>query len=180
MQITVKGKNIEVTEALREYAEKRLSKLNKYSDSIISADVTFSTERSLHIADVNIHTTGSVFRGEEKTSDMYASIDSAVEKLEKQLKKQKEKTTRKPGKAPEVQPIPNEPVEETKPLADIGLKAEITVTTRSNEKPISVKDAIMEMESKGYSFLAFINSENDRVNVVHKTQKGYNLIDIVE
>lgn len=178
MQITIKGKNIEVTDSLREYAEKRLEKLTKYSDSIISADVTFSTEKSRHIAEINVHTTGSVFRGEETTTEMYASIDSAVEKIEKQLKKQKEKLTRKPGKSLNAETA--EPVEETKPLADIGLDAEVTVTVRSNEKPIGIKDAITEMESKGYSFFAFINAENERVNVVHKTQKGYNLIDITD
>ncbi|MCD6310275.1 MAG: ribosome-associated translation inhibitor RaiA, partial [Candidatus Eremiobacteraeota bacterium] len=71
MQVTVKGKNMDVTEALKEYAEKRLSKLTKYFDHIISTDVTMSTERNWHIVEVNVFGDGLSIRGEERTGDMY-------------------------------------------------------------------------------------------------------------
>lgn len=185
MQITVKGKNIEVTGALKEYAEKRLKKIGKYSDSIISVDVTFSTERSWHMVDINVHTTGFVFRVEEKTDDMYASINSAVEKLEKQLKRQKEKLTRKPNKSlenipyeiPTGLPAGGNAEEEDEDISDVGIDGEITLIRRTNTKPIDVRDAIMDMESRGHGFSVFVNAKNGRVNVVYKCQKGYNLID---
>ncbi len=184
MQITVKTKNLEVEKELKEYAEKKLNKLKKYSDSIISADLTFSTERGFYMVDINIHTTGAVFRGEEKTADFHASIDSAVEKLEKQLKKQKEKL-RKPVKSlenipyavPDGIPAGGNAQEEDEELENLGLDESITVIRRTNSKPIGVKDAIMDMESRGHGFSVFINSTNGRVNVVYKCKKGYGLID---
>lgn len=188
MQITVKGKNLEVTEALREHTDKKLGKLNKYSDSIISADVTFSTERSWHIAEINIHTNNANFRAEEKTADMYASLDSAIEKLEKQLRKQKEKTTRKPVKALENVPyevpdgIPafgDVDEENDEDFEDVGLEEDVKLIRRINPKPIYVKDAIMDMESRGFGFSVFVNAATGRVNVVYKCQKGYSLIDTI-
>ncbi len=185
MQLTIKGKNVDVTDALREYAEKKISKITKYSDSIISIDVTFSTERNWHMVDITVHTSGYVLRGEERTGDMYASIDSVVEKLERQLRKQKEKMTRKPVKVPEnvaytvPSGIPAGGAEEDDDITDIGVEDEIKLVRRFNPKPMDVKDAIMDMESRGHGFYVFVNSHNGRVNVVYKCQIGYGLIDPV-
>jgi len=186
MQLTIKGKNIDITDALKDYAEKKIGKITKYSDSIISIDITLSTERSWHMADITVHTSGYVLRGEERTGDMYASIDSAVEKLEKQLRKQKEKMTRKPMKTPDniayIVPsgVPTGgKSEEDDDITDIGIDEEIKLVRRFNPKPMDVKDAIMDMESRGHGFYVFVNSHNSRVNVVYKCQIGYGLIDPV-
>ncbi|MDQ7822659.1 MAG: ribosome-associated translation inhibitor RaiA [Candidatus Eremiobacteraeota bacterium] len=186
MQLTVKGKNVEVTDALRQYAEKRLAKVLKFSDSILSADITFSTERNWHIVEVMIHTSGYVMRAEGRTGDMYASIDNVESKLEKQIKRQKEKQIRKPRAAgtagefeiakPETPPVV---MDEREEFTEESLNEEIQVIRRFNPKPMDVKEAIMEMESLGHGFFVFVNSENSRVNVVYKRPKGYGMVDPV-
>lgn len=190
MQVTVKGKNVEVTDALRSYAEKRLTKMTKYSDSIISADITFSTERNWHIVEMTLFANGFVLRGEERTGDMYASIDSVVSKIEKQVKKQKDKQARKPrgsGMGSEFdlmkteyeisryEKLKGESLEEG--FMEDDISEDIQVVRRFNPKPMGIKEAIMEMESMGQSFFVFVNSDNTRVNVVYKRPKGYGLID---
>ena len=190
MQVTVKGKNVDVTDALRLYAEKRLTKMMKYSDTIISADITFSTERNWHIVEMTLFANGFVLRGEERTGDMYASIDSVVSKIEKQIKKQKDKQLRKPrggGIGGEFDSLKTdyEAAKQEKSIVkeDELLEEDITdniqVVRRFNPKPMNQKEAIMEMESMGQNFFVFVNSENSRVNVVYKRPKGYGLIDPV-
>jgi putative sigma-54 modulation protein len=190
MQITVKGKNVEVTDALRSYAEQKVGKMARYSDSIISADITFSTERSWHIVEMTLHANGMLHRGEERTGDMYASIDSVVSKMEKQIKKQKEKLIRKPRvpaaggdfeilKGAYEGAAKGEKGSEVEKFTEDELAEEIQTVRRFSPKPMNVKEAIMEMESVGNSFFVFVNSENSRVNVVYKRPKGYGLIDPV-
>lgn len=185
MQITVKGKNFEVTEALKSYAEKRISKIGRYFDGIISTDVTLSTVRSWHVVEVTVYANGFVMRGEERTNDMYASIDRVVEKLEKQLKRWKSKYCRKPRSEAEagvlksaVRPheMAGDVVEETGEM-ESTLEPRIGAVKRFNAKPMSVEEAIMEMEALGFSFFVFLNANENRVNVVYKKPKGYGLID---
>ncbi len=185
MQLTIKGKNVEVTDALRDYTEKKIQEFSKYSDAIISVDVTFSTERNWHIVDIMVHTSGYVLRAEERTGDMYASIDSVVEKIEKQLKRRKEKLTDKypkssqniPYTIPEGLPAGGSAFEEESDITGVGVDDEIKLVKRTNPKPMDIKDAIMDMESRGHGFYVFVNSGNGRVNVVYKVQDGYGLID---
>jgi putative sigma-54 modulation protein len=96
MEVTVVGRNIVITDALRAYAEKKVDKLQKYFErEIVDAQVTMSVERSIHTADVTIQVDGLLLRGEERTGDMYASIDSAVDKIERQIRKYKTRINRK-------------------------------------------------------------------------------------
>ena len=81
MRITVKGKNIEVTDALQRYAEKKVEKLGRYFENIKSAVVTQSTQRNWHIVEVSLEADGMILRGEERSDNMYASIDAVVENV---------------------------------------------------------------------------------------------------
>ena len=89
MQITVKGKQIDLTDSLKNYASEKMSKMSRYFDHMISAEVCLSIERNWHVAEITVFGEGFDMRGEEKSTDMYNSIDRVVEKLERQLKKQK-------------------------------------------------------------------------------------------
>ena len=95
MRFEVRGKNIEVTEALRDYVEKRLSKLEKFIEDARVAQVTLSVEGESHKVEVTIPLNGVILRGEEETEDMYSSIDLVVDKLEKQIDKYKTKLYRR-------------------------------------------------------------------------------------
>lgn len=111
MQLAVRGKNIEVTNALREYVEKKVGKLEKFVDLPLNAQVKLYVERGRHIVEVTAALNGLLLRGEEATGDMYASIDLVSEKLEKQLLKYKarfKKRGKENGVSEAVEPIEND------------------------------------------------------------------------
>src|SRR5690349_1889546 len=97
MKFNIRGERIEVTEALKEYVEKKLSKLERYFETPPTTDVnvTLSVVKGLQAVEVTIPMTGVMLRAEEKNNDMYASIDLVVDKLERQIRKHKTKVNRK-------------------------------------------------------------------------------------
>ena len=95
MKVTVIAKNIELTAALKEIVEKKISKLGKYFDSNVDARATLSVQKNRHIIEVTIPFNGIILRGEEATSGMYKSLDLVEEKLERQIRKQKTRLARR-------------------------------------------------------------------------------------
>lgn len=166
MQIAVRGKNIDVTNALRDHAEKRLGRLDKYLGPDRSAQVTLSTQRERHIVEVTIPLDGMLLRGEEATNDMYASIDMVVDKLEKQINKYRAKLSRKlPFRVPDMD-------------EDEAPAGAVVRTKRFVMKPMSVEEAILQMNLVGHDFFVFANAEGERVNVVYRRKDGnYGLIE---
>ena len=94
MKITTYGKNIDVTPSLKEYAEEKISKLERFfEDSNMDTHITYEIEKERHIVEVTVYLDGIILRGEEETGDMYASIDGVIEKLERQIHKYKTKNS---------------------------------------------------------------------------------------
>ncbi|NLK52004.1 MAG: ribosome-associated translation inhibitor RaiA [Syntrophomonadaceae bacterium] len=177
MRITVRGKNIEVTDALRDYVTKRLGKLDKYLE-LDEAQVTLLVERGNHVIEVTIPINGMILRGEEETSDMYSSIDLVVEKLEKQLEKYKTKLLSR-----RMRTQPNVTVRELPTnLAELEKEEEdapkILRTKRFAMKPMPVDEAVLQMNLLGHSFFVFTNADTEEVNVVYRRKDGnYGLIE---
>src|SRR5262245_39058419 len=96
MRVTINGKNVQVTDALKSYAERKLDHLGHFFHNIREAHVVVSTQRNWHIVEVQLDGDGVFLRGEERTPDAYASIDAVVEKLEKQIKRFKGKLMLRP------------------------------------------------------------------------------------
>ncbi|MBI3929047.1 MAG: ribosome-associated translation inhibitor RaiA [Armatimonadetes bacterium] len=182
MQITIKGRHIDVTDALKEYASKRVNKIERYFDHVISADVTLATERNWHIAEITVFGQGFDMRGRERSNDMYSSIDRVIDKLEQQIKRQKGKMiNRRPGRGGAGADVPSAELEE-KPRDRDGEKHEkyaprVEHVKRFLAEPMTIDEAIKEMEASGFDFYCFLNSENGRVNVVYKRERGFGLID---
>lgn len=177
MRITVRGKNIEITDALRDYVTKRLGKLDKYME-MDEAQVTLLVERGNHVIEVTIPINGMILRGEEETTDMYSSIDLVVEKLEKQLEKYKTKLLSRRSKghpsAP-VRELPSDPAELDQEEEEAP---KILRTKRFAMKPMPVDEAVMQMNLLGHSFFVFTNAETEDVNVVYRRKDGnYGLIE---
>lgn len=169
MNIKYKGKNTEVTPALKEHTEKKLGRLERIMD-IDNAVVTMVVEKDRQKAEVSMTIKGYLLRGEVYAQDMYAAIDSVVDKLEKQLVKYKEKLQRKTKK--DKSKIMDVPLEQTEP-AD-----ELVRTKHFQVKPMAVDEAIMQMNMVGHNFFVFSNSENnEEINVVYVRNDGkYGLI----
>src|SRR5690554_2623371 len=97
IRINFTDRNLEITQALREYTEKKMAKIEKYLQEhrTSTAEVVLRTERGVHIAEVTMNLSGLILRGEGKTSDMYVSIDAAVDRIERQLNKHKTRINRR-------------------------------------------------------------------------------------
>ena len=171
MNINYKGKNIEVTPALKEHAEKKIGRLTRIMD-IDKVTVTVIAEGNREKAEVSMMIKGYLLRGEDCAQDIFAAIDTVVDKLEKQLVKYKEKLQRKTKK-------------DKGKLADVVAaempaesEDELVRTKHFAVKPMTVDEAIMQMNMIGHSFFVFANSENDEgINVVYVRNDGkYGLI----
>ena len=173
MKITVSGKNIEVTNALRNAVEKKLLKLDKYFNPDVEAHATLSVQKNRQIIEVTIPFNGVILRGEEANEDMYASIDLVEEKLEKQIQKQKTKIERRTyGDALKYQFIPEADT------ADESDEPAIVKTKRFAMKPMSAEEAVLQMELLGHSFFVYASADDGVVNVVYKRRDGdYGLIE---
>ena len=167
MNIIIRGKHIELTDALKEYVMKRVGKLAKYSDEFMDVQVTLLVERDRHRVEVTAPLQGMILRGEEETEDMYSSIDMVVEKLERQIDKYRTRINKRMRskilKDHELKQ-PTEVVEEP--------REEIVRNKKFPAKPMSVEEAIMQMNLVGHTFFVFTNAESQEMNVVYLRNNG--------
>ena len=170
MKITFKGKHIEVTEAMRNHIEKRLSKIERHFDHILEVIVTLSVEKNRQIVEATLQASRALIRAEEETDDMYTSIDKVVDKLERQIQKYKEKYFQKPYSGSERKGSVNEGanIEDS----ELDRIAKIVKTKRFAIKPMSVEEAAMQMDLLGHNFFVFANDNTNKVNVLYKRKDG--------
>lgn len=178
MKLEIRGKNIEVTNALKDYTTKRLSKLEKYLDEVKVAQVALSVEGEMHKVEVTIPLNGMILRGEEATDDMYTSIDMVEDKLEKQLEKHKTKLYRHHRGIGLRQAVRDEIEQQLKENEKSAEPFKIVRTKRFALKPMDEEEAIMQMNLLGHNFFMFFNAQSEEVNVVYKRKEGnYGLIE---
>jgi len=174
MKFQIRGKNIQLSEALKEYVEKRLGKLDKYFDNNPEAIVTLIVEKDRHRVEVTMPINGFILRGEEESADMYACIDFVVEKLEKQIAKYRTRLFKRNK---------SQSIRDLTPGSDIGQveeykEPELLRTKRFAIKPMPIEEAIMQMNLLGHNFYVFSNAETEEVNVVYRRKDGnYGLIE---
>ena len=170
MKITFKGKHIEVTDAMRNYIEKRLNKIDRHFDHILEVIVTLSVEKNRQIVEATLQASRALIRAEEETDDMYTSIDKVVDKLGRQIQKYKEKYFQKPNPGSGRKELVNEGanIEDSEP----DRIAKIVKTKRFAIKPMSVEEAAMQMDLLGHNFFVFANDNNNKVNVLYKRKDG--------
>lgn len=182
MNIQVRGDQLAVTEALRDYTEKKISKLQRYFESPLTNDVnvTLSVNRGLHTVEVTIPLPGVMLRAEEKSADMYASIDLVVDKLERQIRKHKTKVNRRLRKAG-VRNLFKENMDNGAAAVQVEEAEEELELVRTKQftlKPMDVEEAILQMNLLGHNFFVFANADTDDVNVVYVRDDGkYGLIE---
>lgn len=168
MKITVSGKNVAVTSALRNMTESKLSKLDKYFAKEVEAKVTLSVEKNRQIIEVTIAINGAFLRAEEVTDDMYTSIDKVMDKLVRQLRKHKTKLENRTNK---YETIRFENISRVDANENEN-ESKIVRTKRFAMKPMSPEEAVLQMELIGHSFFVFANADSDEVNVVYKRKDG--------
>ncbi|TFB09071.1 ribosome-associated translation inhibitor RaiA [Candidatus Atribacteria bacterium MT.SAG.1] len=170
MKIIFKGKHIEVTDAMRNYIEKRLNKIERHFDHILEVIVTLSVEKNRQIVEVTLQASRALIRAEEETDDMYASMDKVADKLERQIRKYKDKYLKKSHPGTERKGLTKEGVNvEDSESNEI---AKIVKTKRFAIKPMSVEEAAMQMDLLGHNFFVFANDNTNKVNVLYKRKDG--------
>ena len=170
MKIIFKGKHIEVTDAMRSYIEKKLSKIDRHFDHILEVIVTLSVEKNRQIVEATLQASRALIRAEEETDDMYASIDKVAVKLERQIQKYKEKYFQKPHPGTEKIGLANKEIDTEDNEPDKITK--IVKTKRFAIKPMSVEEAAMQMDLLGHNFFVFANDNTNKVNVLYKRRDG--------
>jgi putative sigma-54 modulation protein len=168
MQLIIKTKNIEVTEWLREYVETKVGKLNRYLPDINEARVELSTEnvksaQDRQVAQVTLRSNGTILRAEERTDDIFASIDAVLDKLYRQIARYKGKR-RDRGRRARGEPLPIEDLEEE--------AHRIVRVKQFSMIPMSEDEAIEQMELLGHDFFVFFNSEVESINVLYRRKDG--------
>lgn len=172
MRYTISGKNIEVTEALKNIVMDKLGKLERYFTPETEIIVTMSVEKERQKIEVTIPVKGNIIRSEQVSNDMYVSIDLVEEVIERQLRKYKNKIVDKQQAAASFQKAYlDKEYEEDE-------EVKIIRTKKFDIKPMYPEDACVQMELLGHNFFVFCNAETDQVNVVYK-RKGntYGLIE---
>ena len=166
MNINIQGKGIEVSDYLKEMVEKKAKKLDRYFKPQTQMNVMLSIEKLRQIAEITIICDGLVLRCEESTGDMYASIDAALKKLERQMRKHRTKLERKlhTGAFDEDTVYDIDSTESTDP--------QVIRNKHFSVKPMDIDEAILQLQLIGHDFFVFRNSATNEVNVLYKRHDG--------
>lgn len=171
MQISVTFRHVESSEALKDYAIRKLSKMAKYIDTPMEANVVLGIEKFRHQADITITGDGLKIKGREETGDMYSAIDLALEKIEKQLKRFRERPRAiKAGRnlrtmAARLNVIDAQATE--------AQQAPAIIRSRSVEaKPMDIDEAVMQLKNGNDEILVFTNAQSTALNILYRRRDG--------
>lgn len=164
MNVIVNGKHLHVTSGLKDYAEEKIKRFERYFPNIPEAVVTLSVEKYRHKAEAMLNANGFLIQAEAVTEDIFSAIDEVSEKLEKQIKKYKEKLVshRKGEGKKQEQTLP-------KTAAETG---SIIKKKRFDLKPMAPDEAVMQMELLDKDFYVFTNIDSAVINVVYRRKDG--------
>ncbi|MGL5122822.1 MAG: ribosome hibernation-promoting factor, HPF/YfiA family [Fusobacteriaceae bacterium] len=171
MKMVIHGRHLAITPAMREYAEEKIGRIKKYYENILEIDVTLSAIKSKtgpsHTVEALVFVNGATIKGSSTESDLYAAMDAVSDILETQVKKRKEKKNEEKY---------SNVIKELKVASkEGGLNKEISKTVLSTSlspRPMSIEEAILQLECLKRSFYAFINAETREMNVVYHREDG--------
>ena len=178
LKFNIRGENVEVTESIRDYVIKRISKLEKFFEDNVEANAHVNLKvypNKTFKVEVTIPLPYLTLRAEETSSDMYGSIDLVTDKLERQIRKYKTKVNRK-SREKGYKNMDFVPDVEAEPVSD-DLK--IVRTKQISLKPMDPEEAVLQMDMLGHDFFVFEDAETNGTSVVYRRKDGrYGLIEI--
>jgi putative sigma-54 modulation protein len=180
MNFNIRGENIEVTPAIRDYVEKKVGKVERFFDETPTAPVHVNLQviNNQQIIEITISMPQLLLRAEETHTDMYAAIDLVVEKLERQIRKHKTKVNRKFRQEGSLKYMFHNENGNGVTVEEEEDELEIVRTKRFSLKPMDAEEAILQMDMIGHSFFVFANADNGHTSVVYRRKDGrYGLID---
>ena len=174
MRIVISGRHLEITDAIRDYAEKKITRIKKYFENIVEMDITLAAEHSKvdgkqHTADVLLFVNGSKIKAKATAIDLYAAIDQVHDILENQVVKHKEKLKNRQHHQINVKEAASalDSTVEKDIIDGMVVKSKLI-----SPKPMSVEEAILQMDAMKQSFYAFMNHETQQMNVVYRVKGG--------
>ena len=186
MQLQVSGRNLDITEPIREYAERKLARIERHLTEDTRVDLELAIERNRSIsanqhAELTVWTRGPVLRAHEYAEDMYAAIDLAVDKLDRQVRRYRERRRhwRPHHQARDIEALL--PLSDDDEATSIALENDaepelpiptIVKTKRFNMKPMHPDEAALQLELVGHEFYVFLNAESDAVAVIYRRRDG--------
>ena len=178
MKFTFNGRKMEISDSLRAYAEKKLSKLDRLFSNDAETTVICRTERGRYTAEVTVRSANMLFRAQNTANDMYAAIDEVEDMIERQIRKNKTRLEKRLKSGAFEREIPAEQVAATESEEDY----EVVRIKRFAIKPMDVEEAILQMNLLEHSFFAFRDEDCDGAFAVvyRRTDGGYGLIEDAE
>lgn len=173
MKLTIRGNKLEVTEAIKNYVEEKLGKLDKYFENAdeLSGNVLLRVQGKEQIVEVTIPIKKYILRAEESHEDLYASIDLVVEKLERQIRKNKTRIKERKVKEIPMMDFDFEPVEDQQKTTIVKRKV-------VEMKPMDEEEAVLQMELLGHEFFVFQDIETGTTSVLYRRKDGnYGIIE---
>jgi ribosome hibernation promoting factor len=183
MRLQVKGKNVEVSEAMRTYAEEKLGRLDRQLAAPTRVELELAVEKNPsiaanHVAEATVWTKGPVLRAKEASTDMRASIDLLVDKLERQVSRYREKRRRRGHRHADSRGGNGGVQGSTYTKTNEEGGPVIVKTKQFAMNPMSTEEAVLQLELVGHDFFVFRNEESDQINVVYRRRDGgYGLIE---
>jgi len=191
MQLSITGRNMDVSDTTREYVEKKMQRVERHLPGMTEARVELTIENAKgpearKVAQITLRSGGKLLRGEERSADLFAAIDEAMEKVMRQVdrlkEKRQERKRRGAGLRETVDAIESQPIAQAEAFAEPPAAAPddletdayqpIVRTKRFQTSPMSAEEAIEQMELIGHSFFVFYNAADGGVNVVYRRNNG--------
>ncbi|TFH10809.1 MAG: ribosome-associated translation inhibitor RaiA [Candidatus Atribacteria bacterium] len=164
MKIKIAGRHTDASPAMRNYVIEKTEALERFFDRIISVDVVLSVEKERQIADFHAHLTNrKVINAREESTDMYASIDKAIDRMKRQLVKFKD----------QLQDVKGRPAEDGTDESDDAIQAKRIVRSEAYfQKPMTVEEASLQLEAIEKEFLVFVDVETDQIAIIYRRKDG--------
>lgn len=172
MQITISSRNLQVTDQLRTYIEKKVNRLDRYLPNIAEARIDLATQnaksaRDRQVAQITLRsTTGTYFRAEERSADLTSSIDAALDKMSRQVKRFKGKHWHSKGRHQQAEVV------SAPEVVDEDELGQVVRVKRFEARPMNVDEAVEQMELLGHDFFIFFDASEDAFSVVYRRRDG--------
>lgn len=187
MQLSVTFRHMDPSDALKAYAEEKISRIEKYVDTALEAHVVLSVEKFRHTADVTVAAEGITLKGQEQTEDMYSAIDMVLDKMERQVKRYRDKSKgrhagskARPNTMRTGELLQDKAVtpDKTEDRVEEEMQELLILSQPIETKPMDVEEAVARLDLSQDRFMVFTNAATEEVNVVYRRSDGnYGLVE---
>ncbi|MCL2486044.1 MAG: ribosome-associated translation inhibitor RaiA [Oscillospiraceae bacterium] len=180
MNITITGRKINLRDSFKERATKKLDKFTKIFGADADASVTVSLEKNRITVEITVHSKGYVYRAEQTSMDLDESLDLAIDHLARQMRKNKTKLDRRNRIDPKLRPLDIDAIDSGEDASEIEEETDFQIvrSKRFAVKPMTIDEAVLQMNMLGHEFFLFRNEMTGEINVVYRRRNGnYGLLE---